>query len=192
MILILFLSLTEILEFALELSKIYGNITRGWIGNNLVIFLTHPADIEIILNSQVHLEKSDEYRFFKPWLGEGLLISSGDKWRSHRKLMAPAFHQNILKSFIPAFNNNSLAVIDKMRSESGKGEFDVHDYMSAVTVDILLETTMGAERTKKGNEGFDYAMAVMKWDSMIYSIVPHLIILLLIFQDVRPDPCPSL
>lgn len=152
----------EILEFAIQLSKMYGNITRGWIGNKLVIFLTHPADVEIILNSHVYLDKSEEYRFFKPWLGEGLLISSGEKWRSHRKLIAPAFHQNILKSFVPTFNDNSLAVVDKMRTEYGKGEFDVHDYMSSVTVDILLETAMGTERTKQGNEGFDYAMAVMK------------------------------
>lgn len=146
----------------MELGKIYGNITRGWIGNNLVIFLTHPADVEIILNSHVHLDKSDEYRFFQPWLGEGLLISSGEKWRSHRKLIAPAFHMNILRSFVSTFNDNSRAVVKKMAAELGKGEFDVHDYMSAVTVDILLETAMGTERTKQNNEGFDYAMAVMK------------------------------
>lgn len=90
------------------------------------------------------------------------MISSGEKWRAHRKLIAPAFHMNILRSFVPTFNDNSLAVVEKMRAEVGKGEFDCHDYMSAVTVDILLETAMGTERTQKGNEGFDYAMAVMK------------------------------
>jgi hypothetical protein len=32
---------------------------------------------QLILGNSTHLDKSEEYRFFKPWLGEGLLISSG-------------------------------------------------------------------------------------------------------------------
>lgn len=125
------------MDLALELSKIYENVARIWIGPKLVIFLTHPADVEIILNSNVHIEKSDEYRFFKPWLGNGLLISGGEHWRSHRKLIAPAFHQNVLRSFVGTFNSNSLNVVKRMEKDIGR-VFDVHDYMSETTVDILL------------------------------------------------------
>lgn len=52
-------------------------------------------------------------------------------------MIAPTFHINILKSFVGVFNQNSKNVVDKMRGEMGK-VFDVHDYMSGVTVDILL------------------------------------------------------
>ncbi|XP_058443021.1 cytochrome P450 4g15-like [Malaya genurostris] len=157
----------EIMRKAIELSYFYGHISRGWIGYHLVVFLTDPADIEIILNSYVHLNKASEYRFFKPWLGDGLLISSGDKWKSHRKLIAPAFHMNVLKTFVDIFNDNSLAVVDRMRKEVGK-VFDVHDYMSEVTVDILLETAMGSNRTGENKEGFEYAMAVMKMCDILH------------------------
>lgn len=67
----------------------------------------------------------------------GLLISSGEKWRSHRKLIAPAFHQLVLKSFVGAFNRNSWRLVKRLQNEVGR-DFDVHDYMSEVTVDILL------------------------------------------------------
>lgn len=127
----------EILELAVRLGEQYKNIARVWIGPKLVVFLTNPVDIEIILGSNVYIQKSDEYRFFKPWLGNGLLISDGDHWRSHRKLIAPAFHQNVLRSFVGTFNSNSLNVVKRMEKEIGK-EFDVHDYMSETTVDILL------------------------------------------------------
>lgn len=127
----------EILQFALELAKQYTNVVRIWIGPKLLIFLTHPDDVELILGSHAHIDKSDEYRFFKPWLGNGLLISSGEHWRSHRRLIAPAFHQNVLKSFINTFNNNSLNVVKRLNKEIGK-VFDIHDYMSETTVDILL------------------------------------------------------
>ncbi|KAJ0179462.1 hypothetical protein K1T71_005174 [Dendrolimus kikuchii] len=158
---------SELIELGLQYAEQFGNVIRVWFGSKLVIFLADADDIEVILNSQVHINKSTEYRFFKPWLGEGLLISSGDKWRSHRKMIAPTFHINILKSFVNVFNQNSKNVVEKMRPEIGK-TFDVHDYMSEVTVDILLETAMGITRKTQDASGFDYAMAVMKMCDIIH------------------------
>ncbi|CAH2062931.1 unnamed protein product, partial [Iphiclides podalirius] len=157
----------ELITMGLDYIEKYGTVVRGWIGSKLVVFLCDADDAEVILNSHVHIDKSSEYRFFKPWLGEGLLISSGEKWRSHRKMIAPTFHINILKSFIGVFNQNSRNVVEKMRGEMGK-VFDVHDYMSGVTVDILLETAMGITRETQDQSGFDYAMAVMKMCDIIH------------------------
>lgn len=52
-------------------------------------------------------------------------------------MIAPTFHMNILKSFFPSFNEISRKVCKKMERENGK-PFDCHEYMSGVTVDILL------------------------------------------------------
>lgn len=68
---------------------------------------------------------------------------------------------NILKTFVPLFYENSIELVKKFRNELGK-EFDCHDYLSAVTVDILTETAMGVKREKREKTGYDYAMAVMK------------------------------
>lgn len=121
----------------MELGLLYGDVVRGFLGSELFVFLTHHADVEIILNSDTHLDKSSDYNFFRAWLGNGLLISSGEKWRSHRKLIAPAFHQNVLKTFVDTFTENSLKTVHRLKRELGK-EFDIHDYMSEATVDILL------------------------------------------------------
>ncbi|XP_063379812.1 cytochrome P450 4g15-like isoform X2 [Cydia fagiglandana] len=157
----------DLVNIGLQYGEKYGSVIRGWLGSKLIIFLTDADDIEVILNSHVHIDKASEYRFFKPWLGEGLLISSGEKWRSHRKMIAPTFHINILKSFMSVFNQNSINVVNKMKAEMNK-TFDVHDYMSGVTVDILLETAMGITRKTQDESGFDYAMAVMKMCDIIH------------------------
>ncbi|KOB64427.1 Uncharacterized protein OBRU01_20215, partial [Operophtera brumata] len=91
-------------------------VVRLWIGSRLLVFLYDPRDVEVILSSHVHIDKAEEYRFFKPWLGNGLLISTG--------------------YFIDLFNANSRAVVDKLKKEAG--DFDCHDYMSECTVEILL------------------------------------------------------
>ncbi|XP_049865564.1 cytochrome P450 4g15-like [Pectinophora gossypiella] len=158
---------SDLMHWVLEYSKQFGNVVRVWLGSKLIIFLTEPDDAEVILNSQIHIDKSTEYKFFEPWLGEGLLISTGEKWRSHRKIIAPTFHINILKSFIPVFNKNSKNVVDKLKNEMDK-TFDIHDYMSEATVDILLETAMGITKQTQMESGFDYAVAVMKMCDIIH------------------------
>ena len=41
------------------------------------------------------------------FIGEGLLTSSGKKWRRHRKMLTPAFHFDILKQYMPIYNEMS-------------------------------------------------------------------------------------
>ncbi|XP_076636959.1 cytochrome P450 4g15-like [Colletes latitarsis] len=151
----------------LEKYDVFGPVVRAFLGKKLFIFLYHPQDVEIILSSTVHIDKSSDYRFFKPWLGDGLLISSGEKWRTHRKIIAPTFHLNVLKSFVPLFYENSRDLVIRLRDKVGK-DFDCHDYLSAVTVNILLETAMGLKDTEKQKCGYDYAMAVMKMCDLIH------------------------
>lgn len=61
----------------------------------------------------------------------------GHKWRTHRKLIAPTFHLNVLKSFIDLFNENSRQAVRKLQGEANR-TFDAHDHMSEATVEILL------------------------------------------------------
>ena len=145
----------------------HGETMKAWLGHVLLVFLTNPADIEIILSSNNHLQKAEEYRYFKPWFGDGLLISNGSHWRHHRKMIAPTFHQSILKSFVPTFVHHSKTVVDRMRKEVGK-EFDVHDYMSTTTVEILLTTAMGVKKVPEGNKSFEYAQAVVDMCDIIH------------------------
>ncbi|XP_017773488.1 PREDICTED: cytochrome P450 4g15-like [Nicrophorus vespilloides] len=151
----------DMYKLAIKMREGYDDIVKAWFGPRLIIFLYHPADVETILSSSVHIDKSTEYSVFKPWFGNGLLISTGAKWKHHRKMIAPTFHQSILKNFIPTFYQNSLKVVEKMKKEIGH-TFDCHEYMSGTTVDILLETAMGYKEPRSEETGFNYAMAVMK------------------------------
>ncbi|XP_043507993.1 cytochrome P450 4g15-like [Frieseomelitta varia] len=166
LLIVLRLQPNEIVEELLK-HDIYGPVIRVFVGHKLLVALYHPRDVELILNSTEHIDKSPEYRFFKPWLGDGLLISTGEKWRSHRKIIAPTFHLNILKTFVPLFYENSRDLVIRLRDQVGK-EFDCHDYLAAVTVDILLDTAMGVRESEKHKDGYNYAMAVMKMCDIIH------------------------
>lgn len=91
-------------------------------------------------NSSAKVSNSVEMNNAHSLLMSALFLVSdslGQKWRAHRKLIAPTFHLNVLKSFIELFNDNSRLVCKKMAALNGK-TFDCHDYMSECTVETLL------------------------------------------------------
>ncbi|KAL1116266.1 hypothetical protein AAG570_005761 [Ranatra chinensis] len=146
----------------------YTDIIKLWFGPKLLVGIYNPNDIELVLGSNVHLTKSQEYTFFEPWFGNGLLISKGETWQAHRKMIAPTFHLNVLKRFMKQFNVRGRGLVTKMKKEIGN-EFDCHDYMSECTVETLVETVMGVKECFQGNAYYNYAEEVMEMCGIIHS-----------------------
>lgn len=71
-------SMSDVFRTILEKSVTYDldSVAKLWIGPKLIVFLFNPPDVELILSSHVYIDKSAEYDFFKPWLGECTNYSS--------------------------------------------------------------------------------------------------------------------
>jgi len=53
---------------------------------------------------QVKSMNAGVYTYGRPWIGDGLLFSSGAKWERNRRLLTPAFHFDILKPYVSVKN----------------------------------------------------------------------------------------
>jgi len=97
------------------------------------------------MNSGTILEKGANYNYFRSWLGDGLLISSGDKWKQRRRLLTPAFHFQILENFLPFFNEQCAILCDQIekRMVEAKAEIDVYPLFIRCTLDIICGSAMG-------------------------------------------------
>lgn len=67
----------DYLQGLLRLQRKYGNFYKLWTGPTLRLVVNKPEYLEDLLTSSINLSKSTGYDLFKPWLGDGLLISRG-------------------------------------------------------------------------------------------------------------------
>jgi len=71
------LSVSEFFRKLVKWSEEFGDIYLIWVGMRPFIFLYKMEAVQALLSSSVHISKSLEYQYLKPWLGTGLLTSNG-------------------------------------------------------------------------------------------------------------------
>ncbi|KAL1445549.1 hypothetical protein MTO96_029148 [Rhipicephalus appendiculatus] len=132
-----------------------------YLGFTPLLILYKAKYVEEILSSNKILAKGAQYNLLHGWLGTGLLTSSGDKWRSRRRLFTPAFHFKILEDFAETINAQSFILCNKLEKLSQSGaNFDVVPKVTLCTLDIICETVMGTSISAQINENSPYVNAV--------------------------------
>lgn len=125
------------------ISKIYDEeVTIAYYGPQPFLIGISPTAFEAILSSNVNLNKSFIYRMMKPWMGNGVLTSDKEIWRTRRKILTPAFHFKILDNYVHIMNRRTKEVVDKLM-QLGMTPFDILPVLRLAAFGILYETAMG-------------------------------------------------
>ncbi|KAH0534610.1 hypothetical protein KQX54_005858 [Cotesia glomerata] len=109
----------DIWNFLNRTSIKYYPVWKIWVGPTPVVTIYHPDDVQILLTSTKNRGKSKIYDLLHPWLQDGLLLREGEKWRSRRKILTPAFHLNNLREYMDCFTNHTNHLIKNLKAESG-------------------------------------------------------------------------
>ncbi|XP_043470023.1 uncharacterized protein LOC122503517 [Leptopilina heterotoma] len=142
-----------------KINATYYPINKVWLGSTPVISIYHPDDVQILLSSFKHTEKSMLYKFLHPWLGSGLLTSSGIKWQRRRKLLTPAFHFEILRGFIHVFNKQGEILINRLKQQGEEVIQNIVPIFTECTLNSILETAMGTTLDEKSTRNL-YGSAI--------------------------------
>ncbi|KAI1887586.1 hypothetical protein AGOR_G00191830 [Albula goreensis] len=142
-------------------------LMKIWIGPVPFIVLFHAETIETVLNNPKHMDKAYAYKFLHPWLGTGLLTSTGNKWRRRRKMLTPTFHFSILTEFLEVMNEQAEVLIEKLEKQAGKGAFNCFNYITLCALDIICETAMGKKIYAQSNYDSEYVRCVYKMSDII-------------------------
>ena len=132
------------LMFDFECVQRFKYFHRTWLGPFLsMVQVYHPDTLREVIKTTSskprQLSVTSSYDMALPWLGEGLILTNGDRWYRNRRLLTPAFHFDILKSYMCVYNACSSLLHKKIREHSDVGKsFDIHPLISKYTLDVLL------------------------------------------------------
>eukprot|EP00057_Strongylocentrotus_purpuratus_P017956 XP_011672430.1 PREDICTED: cytochrome P450 4g15-like [Strongylocentrotus purpuratus] len=133
-------------EWHRNMPKTYRRLCVFWIGWKPIVILNHPESVRNVLNDRVGTVKSDVYRLFDEWLGDGLVTTDGKVWKRHRKLITNSFHFNVLKSYIPKMNQIADTLISVISQRGAAGELlELHKTTSAFSSDVILQCAFSYE-----------------------------------------------
>ncbi|XP_051026826.1 cytochrome P450 4F1 isoform X1 [Acomys russatus] len=159
-----------------ELSQLVDTYPQGfmmWMGPvTPIIILCHSDIVRSILNASAAIAVKDVifYSILKPWLGDGLLVSAGDKWSRHRRMLTPAFHFNILKPYVKIFNDSTNIMHAKWRRLISEGSscLDTFEHVSLMTLDSLQKCVFSFDSNCQEKPS-EYIAAILELSALVAS-----------------------
>ncbi|NWR49831.1 CP4B1 protein, partial [Regulus satrapa] len=78
---------------------------------------------------------------FAVWAsGKGLLVLDGSKWFQHRKMLTPAFHYDVLKSYVTLMSDSVKVMLDKWDKRiTERKSVELFQDVSLMTLDTIMK-----------------------------------------------------
>ncbi|KAF4014430.1 hypothetical protein G4228_006701 [Cervus hanglu yarkandensis] len=177
-----------------KVTQLVTNYPHGylmWMGPiiPLVVFC-HPDCIRTFASASAAAAPKDVvfYDFLKPWLGDGLLLSAGDKWNRHRRLLTPAFHFNILKPYMKIFTKSTDIMHAKWQRliTEGHTHLDMFEHISLMTLDSLQKCVFSYESNCQEKPS-DYIAAILELSALVAKRCQQLFLHMDFLYYLTPD-----
>ncbi|XP_006035704.1 cytochrome P450 4F22-like isoform X2 [Alligator sinensis] len=154
-----------------QLVAAFPNTFLTWMGPFLpFLSLVHPDYLKPVTTASVAVAPKDYlfYGFLKPWLGEGLLLSNGQRWGQHRRMLTPAFHFDILKPYVKIFNQSTNIMHAKWQRlvSLGSPSLDMFEQISLMTLDSLQKCVF-SHSSNCQEKPSDYIAAILELSNLV-------------------------
>ncbi|XP_075040092.1 cytochrome P450 4B1-like [Mixophyes fleayi] len=163
-----FLKAGKNMEIFVEWAQTYKYGMSMWLGKFFAaLLITHPDYAKAILVR--HDPKDDvAYRFIVPWVGDGLLVTSGKRWFHRRRLLTPAFHYDVLKPYLAIMGDCTKTMLDKWeRLIPDKKPIEVSNDISLMALDTIMKCAFSYDSNCQTKSENAYIKAIY---DILYSV----------------------
>jgi cytochrome P450 len=134
---------------------------RSFIVNN-------PEGIRRVLleNAANYLKADVEHRILGPGMGNGLILSEGETWRAHRRIMAPAFDHRTVERYAPVMASAAQNLAREWQKLPEGKPIEIGNEMMQLTLEIISRSMFAAdsesvrEIVSRGSERYQETMMV--------------------------------
>lgn len=144
-----------------EICHQYPDMSKCWLGPNLVVFANHPQRIQKILLSPKCGDKWKMFYYFMHRENGLIAARTNLKWKEHRKFFNYCFSIPSVESFVPMFSECSddlCAILEKQRQGI---EFDFLPVAKMFSFNTLFTTSTDM----KALDVFDQSTLLEIYDS---------------------------
>jgi cytochrome P450 len=114
------------------------------IGRRLLV-LSHPDHVRhILVDNHANYRKGVGIDRVAILLGNGIMTSEGETWRTQRKMIQPAFHRRVIAGYVERMQVANTRLAAKWEAAAHAGmPVNVTQDMSQVTLEIILRALFG-------------------------------------------------
>ncbi|KAM4871575.1 cytochrome P450 4A6-like [Thomomys bottae] len=164
------------LQQLMKLVEKYPRACPRWLWGSQVMVLIYDPDYVKVILGRSDPKSLDTYRFLAPWLGYGLLLLNGQTWFEHRRMLTPAFHYDILKSYMRIMVNSVQLMLDKWEKLSSQdSSLEIFQHISLMALDTIMKCAFSYEGSVQldGNSQ-SYIQAVEDLKNLTFSRVRNM------------------
>jgi len=127
--------------FLMDMHKIYGPIVQFPVPIP-AFSISNPASVDYVLrsNAKNFAKQTLQYKSLAIVTGEGLLTADGDIWKSHRRVLQPAFHRAMQSLVIESIDESHLVLKKKWEQNP---EIEISAAMQHLTLEVVGRALFG-------------------------------------------------
>jgi cytochrome P450 len=138
------------LGFMTRLAHTYGDVCSFHVGLEHIFFVNHPDYVhDVLVNHYDNFLKGRGSQRSRRFLGEGVLLSEGQKHRTQRRLAQPAFHRNRIATYASVMGEHC----ERTSSRWHDGQvLDIWPDLVQLTLGIVGKTLFDADVESESDE----------------------------------------
>ena len=153
----------ECLPLLKELLARYGDTCHvpGRTRRNDVLLIHDPDDIRrVLLTNRANYVKGVGLERVRMLLGNGLIVSDGDFWARQRRMMQPAFQNQVIRGFAGLMQRLNHDLLERWSVAAARGETinltrDVSELALGIVLQALFSTDLDRLVESEGASPFD-------------------------------------
>ncbi|MGH8258016.1 MAG: cytochrome P450 [Steroidobacteraceae bacterium] len=132
-----------------ELNARFGDIYRVYSPgrHRYAYVINHPDDVRrVLVSNHANYSKGFGLDRVKMLVGNGLVTSEGEFWRTQRYMMQPMFHRRVITRFAQVIATANDQLLARWERHAASGEpINVTDEMSELTLEVILRAVFGTD-----------------------------------------------
>lgn len=156
-------STDDSLERMSELFARHGDIYRVYAPSrrSYTYVINHPEDVKrVLVSNHRNYTKGVGLDRVRILLGNGIMTSEGEFWRTQRYMMQPMFHRRVITEFARVIAEENARLLARWDDHAARGEpVNLTDDMSELTLNVVLRSIFGSDLEKlesqRGGNPFD-------------------------------------